>query len=86
MAKEENTLAGWAKVIADSARQTSIHNFENADCIKCNQVEKHMTRVGAIVFCDNCVKEEFDMNDLNPVKNQKEKYREWLKVYNEKEV
>lgn len=56
--------------------RTYIHN--NASCLKCHVVEKEMVRVGVIIFCKKCYEEEF--STLDPVKEEREKYLEWLKI------
>lgn len=60
----------------------SIHGWNNASCVKCDKVEKYMVRVGAIVFCTKCCKEEFGTED--PVRLEKDVYRKWLKVWYDK--
>ena len=57
-----------------------IRPYTNADCIKCHCTEKHMFKVGAIIFCKKCFREEFKTE--TPVTNERLTYLKWLKKYN----
>ena len=50
--------------------------FHNAACVKCGLVEQEMVRVGAVIFCADCCREEFTSDD--PVIDDREKYTDWL--------
>jgi len=57
------------------------HTFENAECVKCSEVDKIMVTVGAMKFCTKCFENEFDSKA--EVRNE-DKYQKWYKVYQEK--
>ncbi len=54
----------------------------NAACLKCGALEAEMVRTGCLIFCKKCIEEEFTTDD--PPRQEREKYRKWLKVYQEK--
>lgn len=59
--------------------QSNLSNFHihhNAVCIKCGKIHATMTRVGAVIFCNICVFEEFTSDD--PVRQERENYLKWL--------
>ncbi len=55
---------------------SNFHIHHNASCIKCDALHKEMIRVGAIIFCEKCIKEEFKSDD--PVRLERAKYLKWL--------
>lgn len=55
---------------------SNYHIHHNASCVKCDVLEKEMIRVGAVIFCEKCVVEEFTSED--PVRMEREKYLKWL--------
>lgn len=57
---------------------SNYHIHHNADCVKCNAMHKEMVRVGAVIFCDKCVAEEFKSE--NPVTEERERYLLWLNI------
>lgn len=76
-----NNLNGWFDVIKNlKLGHAAVHY--NTECLKCNNVFKYMVRVGVLVFCDNCFKEEFKSSD--PVREEREKYKHWLHFQTEK--
>lgn len=60
-----------------------IHVHHNAACLKCRRIELEMLRIGALIMCSDCTKEEFKTGD--PVHLEKAKYGEWLEKYKEQE-
>jgi hypothetical protein len=60
----------------------NYHIFNNAECVKCNKVEREMVRIGAVFFCGDCVKIEF--NSDNPVRDERKKYLNWLHIQHKK--
>lgn len=61
--------------------------YTNAKCLKCNRCCVNMAKIGAIIMCVKCAKEEFGV-DLEGFGNSsdiyKTKYIKWLKIYKEK--
>jgi hypothetical protein len=76
----DNDYHRLCEVILNAPR-TSIHTYNNAECIKCNGVYKRMFRVGAFVMCAKCCRKEFTTED--PVRKEKAKYKKWLAKYME---
>jgi hypothetical protein len=83
-----------AEVIAEAKTQTTgymfsikdstighYHTYHNAECIVCSALEPEMVRVGAVIFCSKCVKEQFSSE--NPVRDERETYLKWLNKRNE---
>ena len=78
---------GWNDVIrklglGTTVRISRVHLFVNSSCVKCDVIKKQMVRVGVVIFCIDCCLSEFKTAD--PVVEEREKYREWLKVWGEK--
>ena len=76
-----STYKTFFEMMMKQDRSCSIYIVYNRKCIKCNAVNETMILVGCICFCDKCCLEVFG-KDENSVKNQKELYSEWLKIYN----
>ena len=55
----ENQTKGYMDLTKIPSNIGHYHIHHNAVCIKCNALKKEMVRVGAVIFCDNCVAEEF---------------------------
>lgn len=53
-----------------------FHTHHNAVCVKCGKIHATMTRVGAVIFCNICVFEEFTSDD--PVREERPNYLKWL--------
>lgn len=64
----------------------NIRYIYNYYCVKCSVVNYAMIKIGDVVFCQNCHREEFGEKDKNPAKNQRKKYLKWLKVYSKKDL
>ena len=54
------------------------HVHHNAECVKCEVIQKEMIWVGAVIFCQKCVGEEFSSDD--PVTKERERYLHWLRI------
>jgi hypothetical protein len=61
-------------------KQYTLHY--NGSCVKCDAIEKFMIRIGAVVFCAKCVREEFNSND--PIREERERYHHWQAESNRK--
>jgi len=79
---KEVNLNKWFEGILKLDRMSSLQPFYNSVCLKCGVVEEVMIKVGILVFCKKCCKEEFKTND--PVEKEKSLYKKWLKKYEEK--
>ena len=55
---------------------SNFHIHHNVPCIKCKALHKEMVRVGAVVFCERCIGEEFESDD--PVRLERTTYLHWL--------
>ncbi len=64
-----------------NTKNTSVRWHTNCSCLKCNRCEESMVRVGALIFCFGCYT-IFKTED--PVREERELYLKWLKVYREK--
>jgi hypothetical protein len=73
----ENQTQGYID-LTKIPRFSNYHIHHNADCVKCRKLEKEMIRVGAVIFCSECVDEEFSTKD--PVTEERERYLHWLRV------
>jgi hypothetical protein len=56
--------------------RSNYHVHHNAACIKCDALHKEMIRVGAVIFCEKCIAEEFSSDD--PVHDERSTYLIWL--------
>ena len=77
MVRSRNDLTEYFEGIRDM-EFPQIHNHTNSCCVKCGVIKKNMLRIGAIIFCFKCTKEEF--KTLKPVTTERKKYLKWLKV------
>lgn len=66
-----------------------IIGFTNTACLKCDCLYEHMVQVGALVFCSDCYKEEFE--EFTKEDHQErlyfpvnKKYKAWLSAYKDK--
>ena len=59
-----------------------MHWHTNADCLKCGALEKKMVRVGGLIFCHKCTKEEFVT--IDPPRDEREVYKRWIQEYEKK--
>jgi hypothetical protein len=90
----KNQTTGYMSIIApknqstgymvDHRRHLHYYTHHNADCIVCSTLEREMVRVGAIIFCNKCVQEQFSSE--NPVRDERETYLKWLHKRNEMET
>ena len=83
----KNQINSWSDVIqrlrsTGSEQRVSVHRHVNSCCVKCDKIEKEMIRTGSVIFCIKCFFEEFETTD--PVTDERDKYRKWLRVYMEK--
>ena len=60
--------------------KTHYYTHHNAECIVCDTLEREMVRVGAVIFCNKCVQEQFSSE--NPVRDERETYLKWLNKRN----
>jgi hypothetical protein len=73
-------MALFGQALIPRENLSNFHIHHNASCIKCDALHKEMIRVGAIIFCEKCIKEEFKSDD--PVRLEREKYLKWLHIWN----
>ena len=55
-----------------------IFIYTNTKCVKCHTIEEEMIRVGAIIICHKCFREEFKTKD--PVTLERDNYLKWLHI------
>jgi len=72
----DKQTAGYMRSIGHYPTLSNFHTHHNIECVKCNALHLKMVRVGAVIFCDECVHEEF--SSLDPIRKEREKYLEWL--------
>jgi len=82
--KSDPQTKGYIQTIMDLPRDTTVRVWYNTECLKCQTVEKEMISVGSLVMCGKCFEEEFNTHD--PVKEEREKYLKWLKIYKREEM
>jgi len=56
--------------------------FYNRECDECANIEEEMVKVGGIILCKYCFREQFSTDD--PVKKEREKYLKLLNASIEK--
>lgn len=59
--------------------------IHNCSCLKCNNIAKHMIKIGVFVMCRKCFENEFNIDEINPDSKMGKKYYKWLKIHKEKE-
>lgn len=74
----DNQTQGYMDLSKVPSNIGHYHVHHNAECIKCEALEKEMIRVGAVIFCRKCVSEEFNSDD--PVRQERERYLHWLRL------
>ena len=63
------------------------HLYHNVFCLKCKEVEFKMVKIGPMIFCTICFRQEFgSINELNissaDYDTKSTSYKKWLKKYN----
>ncbi len=63
-----------------------VANIYNSQCLKCDNLEKEMVKIGPITFCHKCFKEEFvDSGVYNTktgeITTNSQEYQDWLESY-----
>jgi len=74
----ENQTQGYMDLSKLPSNLSNYHVHHNAECVKCGTIEKEMVRIGAVIFCNGCVGDEFSSDD--PVQEERERYLHWLRV------
>ena len=72
----ENQTKGYLNIQHIESTMSHYHVHHNAGCIKCKALHLEMVRVGAVIFCEDCVRQEFSSKD--PVREEREIYLKWL--------
>lgn len=83
LSRDQNQTLGYMQNIASLSTLSNFHTHHNAWCVKCKAMHLKMVRVGAVIFCADCVQEEFFSKD--PVRKERETYLKWLHKSHENE-